>query len=73
MKHIEVSEIESSVPVPVRRSVPLAKMDVGDSIEFPEVQRSSIASNASRTKKTNGKEFTIRKTGEGVCRIWRTK
>jgi len=48
-------------------------MEVGDSFEFPEMKRNNVCSASSNRGKKLGFSFTIRKTSEGVCRIWRTK
>ena len=70
---INVSEIESSEPIPVRieHSVPLEKLEVGQSILFPLVLRANVQSKASRVKRMTGKNFTIKKLNDKSARVWR--
>lgn len=65
--------VERQVPIPNKENVPVKELEVGDSVAFPEFKRNAVASTASRLKKEEGKEFTVRKIGENTCRVWRTK
>lgn len=71
MTKIDVVQIDSNVPIPVR--TPLLSLKVGQSFVFPEVKRPSVSTYASAIKKREGKEFTIKKISDGECRIWRVK
>ena len=68
-------KIDKNIPIPYYEpyELPLREMQVGDSIEFPEKQRTSIASRASFLRRVEGLQFAIRKTGDGTCRVWRIK
>ena len=73
MKKIAIKHpIDRGVPIPVSQALPLGSMEVGDSIEFPVADRPKVAVRASILKR-QGMTFTIRKTSEGKCRIWRTQ
>lgn len=66
--------IDKGVPIPIRRetkSVPISKLEVGESIVFPLSQRPAVQSNASRKK--GDREYTISKINDKECRVWRTK
>jgi len=67
-------EVETGVPVPVRNTSPrlsIGRLEVGQSIVFSLEKRATVQSNASRIKKYEGKEFTIKKIDDKQCRIWR--
>lgn len=69
-------KIDKSVPTPdptPDRSapIPLSKLEVGESILFPNDRRQSIQANASRLKGRTDKVFTIKKVDEDNARIWR--
>ena len=74
---INVYKVEKDVPIPEpkKRSgvVPLSSLGVGESVEFPANLRRNVASSASRIKRKEGKDFTIRIVDEENCRVWRTK
>lgn len=72
-KKIEVTEITSEYPIPVRVSHPMDRLEVGESYSFPLAKRASVQTTASRIKKEHGKEFTIKKIDDEVARVWRTK
>lgn len=68
-------KVEKGIPIPVRSASPalrLAKLEVGESIVFPLSKRAAIQSNASRTKASNGRNFTVKKINSTECRVWRT-
>ena len=64
-------EIDKNIPLPERNEYPLQDLKVGESFSFPEDLRNSIQSRSSYLKKHTGKEFTIAKVKDGVCRVWR--
>lgn len=74
-KKIPDIQIEDNVPVPERRKLPvdLKMLEVNQSTLFPIEDRSRMQISASRLKNKTNKEFTIRKTDEGLCRVWRIK
>jgi len=73
-KQIEVYKIESGVPMADYNVLPpLDLMDVGDSVVFPIKKRPSVQTVASRLKKEQGKEFTVRRLDQDSGRVWRTK
>lgn len=72
----EIYDIETNVPIPegVRERVPLDRLEVGESIQFPLNLRSGVAALAVRIRKTdNTKSFRTKKLDEDNCRVWRTK
>lgn len=75
MSKIDVEyKVDKGIPIPVRRNkaVPLAQLEVGESIGFPIEFRANVASRASKLK-AQGREYTIKKEDELTARIWRTK
>lgn len=69
---MEDYKIDAGVPLPKRKpTVRLSKMKLNESIAFPEAQRASVQSTASRLKKDKAMWFTIQKMPDGVCRVWR--
>lgn len=73
MTEIPVISIDDGVPVPVRASLPLDTLAVGESILFPLEFRSKVQIQASRLKKNTSKAFTVRKENGDKARIWRIK
>lgn len=71
--NIQVVQVTSEVPIPVRIEYPLDKMEVGESFTFPEERRNTMQSRVSILKKRNGKHFTIKKVEDNQCRLWRVK
>lgn len=76
-RNIPVLKVDSDVPIPVevnqpsvREQVPIDKLKVGESVEFPRELTTALATTASRLKK-QGKVFTIRKVTDDKARIWR--
>lgn len=65
-------EISNDVPVPATRQSGLAEtmrgMCKGDSVELPQVKRSTAYSAA----RLAGIKITVRVTAEGTLRVWRT-
>lgn len=68
---VSVTNIEDSVPIPVRKGLPLKDLEVGQSVVFPRLDRASVQSRASVIKRETGKTFTIKKLDDDTCRIWR--
>lgn len=66
---------EQGVPIPPAKvgSIPITKMEVGDSVEFPLAKRASLQSHAHILKIRDGKVFTIKKISADKARIWRTE
>lgn len=66
-------EVETGVPIPVRGEprLPIGRLKVKESIVFSISKRATVQSNASRIKKYEGKEFTIKKISDTEARIWR--
>lgn len=73
MSKIEVYKIESNVKVPTRAFPPLNLLEVDDSIQFSLDKRRSVQTVASKLKREQGKEFTVKKIDNTTARIWRTK
>lgn len=77
MGNIPVYTIESGVPAPALRGdgissmYPLRQLEVGESILFPQVDRTRVQVYASQIKRTTGRVFTVRKVNEDTCRVWR--
>lgn len=65
--------VDKGIKVPVKRALPLASLNIGESIEFPFERRSTVATQASTIKRRTGKVFTVRKIDDNKCRVWRTK
>jgi hypothetical protein len=66
--------VETGVPVPVEvasKSIPIGNLDVGESILFPKARRAYVQTKASRLKKSDGMEFTVRVVDDKHCRVWR--
>jgi hypothetical protein len=66
--------IEKQVPLPEKKGGPygqlaaaLRQMEIGDSFECTESQRSA----ASQTAHRHGIKVITRKSGQGLCRVWR--
>lgn len=70
-KNIPVYTVDSGVPPPDAKHVPLESLEVGDSMLFPLARRNTVQTLASRIKSKSGKEFTIKKIDENTARIWR--
>ncbi len=66
-------DIDDGVSIPVRKTMPLRELKVGQSIEFPKQRRGSVNSVASRLKKETGMVFTVQTINENTCRIWRVE
>jgi len=68
-------KIDKNIPIPYYEpyELPLREMQVGDSVEFPEKIRACVATRASSLRRVEGLQFTLRKTGDGTCRVWRIK
>lgn len=70
-------KVDKGVPVPVSKGLPLNKLNVGESIQFPLENRGRVATQASILTSKTGKKFTVRKESsdewndEETCRIWR--
>ncbi len=66
-------EIESSVPLPLKPSEVLSKMEIGDSAfdEGSNSETSKLFAVARKQPKRTGKKFTARSV-DGGLRIWRT-
>lgn len=73
MKKIEVYQIESGVEIPKRSVVPLSALAVKDSMMFPLEKRASVQTMASLLKRTQGKEFKVKKIDEARGRVWRVQ
>lgn len=75
MTHADIKySIDSGVPVPVRTAqVPIKDLKVGDSILFNIDSRAKVQARASTLKRTQGKEFTVKKVNNTEARVWRTK
>lgn len=73
MRKIEVYQIDSGVSIPKGAGVPLGKLGVGDSVQFPLSKRASVQTVASLLKRTKGMSFTIKKVDSESCRVWRLK
>ena len=71
--NIEVSQIDSGIPIPEERlsKLPLNVLKVGESFVFSRAKRASVQTQASKIKADTGKVFTIRVIDENNCRIWR--
>lgn len=70
-------KIDANVPVPDKPDVqadkfPLASLEVGQSFEFPYVDRKYVQSMASTIKRRKGLEYTVKKINEQTARVWRT-
>lgn len=79
-KKIGVYTIDESVKIPdiTDRTreyslPPLSMLEVGESILFPLELRKSVQTTASRIKKSDAKEFVVRKVDAINARVWRTK
>jgi len=68
-------KIDKNVPIPDngRLILPLREMQVGDSIEFPKNKRPNVANMVNFLSRIENLKFTIRKTGDETCRVWRLK
>lgn len=68
------SILEKGVPIPRPPSKhPWAKMQVSDSIYFPDAKISTIKSMVRSASKRLGFKFTTRKCGIEGVRVWRIK
>lgn len=72
-------EIEKNIPIPERgggrrpeNQELLKRMDIGDSIYFPDSTTTMITNRFYNPSKTVGVTLAYRKVGTGV-RMWRTK
>lgn len=71
-KTINVYSIDSGVPIPESRGVPLARLEVGESFLFPLSKRASIQTQVSKIKRETDKDFVVKKMDEETARVWRT-
>lgn len=71
MARIEVHAIDSNVPIPEDKRIPLSVLGVGDSVLFPLSKRNSVQARISVIKRNEGKEFTIKKINDKEARVWR--
>lgn len=67
-------KIEKGLPLPEKKwahygfiAAALKQMEIGDSFECTESQRSA----ASQTAHRHGIKVITRKSGQGLCRVWR--
>lgn len=68
--------IEQNVVMPDRKhsAYPFKDMNIGDSFGMDKKTRAAVSASASKYKKDNPEfNFTIRKTGEDIFRLWRIK
>lgn len=72
MKEIRVEhKVDSGVPIPIKKGLPLAELSAGESIQFPLSDRRRVATQASTMTRRTGKKFTIRKESDETARVWR--
>ena len=65
--------VDTGVPIPESKGVPLRTLKVGESVVFPLSRRNSIQSMVAVLKKTTGREYTVKKINGEEARVWRVK
>lgn len=71
--NIQVHEIDSTVPMPETRGLPISQLQVGESVAFPFSKHRSVRTRVSAIARKEGKKFTVRKIDADTGRVWRTE
>lgn len=71
-----VIQIEKNLPIPAARTrsgskYPFAQMAIGDSFGVSDVSIPAVYAAANKAAKESTAKYSVRKTGERSCRVWR--